>query len=99
VITVATENGHVDLLEAFGQLATAGLYSILCEGGATLGAALLEADLVDRIYTFVAPKVFGTAGTAAFPRKNPLKDDRFRLCGIARHGEDALLMLDRCSQD
>ena len=99
VITVDTADGHVDLAEAFEQLAAAGLYSILCEGGATLGGALLEADLVDRIYAFVAPEIFGSGGTAAFPVKNPLKSGRFRLCRIARHGADALLMLDRCSQD
>jgi diaminohydroxyphosphoribosylaminopyrimidine deaminase/5-amino-6-(5-phosphoribosylamino)uracil reductase len=99
VITVDTRDGHVDLEQAFEQLAAAGLYTILCEGGGTLGGALLEADLVDRIYVFMAPEVFGSGGTAAFPLKNPLKSDRFRLCRIARHGEDALLMLDRCSQD
>ncbi len=99
VITVPTERDHVDLNQALDQLAAAGLYSLLCEGGATLGAALLEADLVDRIYAFVVPEIFGTEGTAAFPLKNPLKDGNFRLCRIARHGGDALLMLDRCSQD
>jgi diaminohydroxyphosphoribosylaminopyrimidine deaminase/5-amino-6-(5-phosphoribosylamino)uracil reductase len=99
VITVDTDDGHVDLGQAFDELAAAGIYSVMCEGGATLGAALLEADLVDRIYAFVAPELFGQDGTAAFPLKNPLKEGRFRLCRIARHGGDALLMLDRCSQD
>lgn len=99
VITVDTEDGHVDLRQALDQLAAAGIYSLLCEGGATLGAALLDADLVDRIYAFVAPELFGAGGTAAFPLKNPLKEGRFRLCRIAQHGADALLMLDRCSQD
>jgi diaminohydroxyphosphoribosylaminopyrimidine deaminase / 5-amino-6-(5-phosphoribosylamino)uracil reductase len=99
VITVPTEGDHVDLHQALEQLAAAGIYNVLCEGGATLGAALLRADLVDRIYAFISPKIFGLAGTAAFPLPNQLKDECFSLCRIAQHGDDALLMLDRCSQD
>ena len=99
VITVDTQDGHVDLGQALEQLAAAGIYSILCEGGATLGAALLKGGHVDRIYAFVASEIFGSGGTAAFPLENPLKDSRFKLCRIAQHGPDALLMLDRCSQD
>lgn len=98
VITVPTHDGRVDLDQAMQQLAAAGIYSVLCEGGATLGAALLEAGLVDRIYAFIAPKLFGTGGTPAFPLNHPLSDSGFGLCRIAQHGEDALLMLDRCSQ-
>jgi diaminohydroxyphosphoribosylaminopyrimidine deaminase / 5-amino-6-(5-phosphoribosylamino)uracil reductase len=99
VITVPTENDHVDLSAALEQLAAAGIYNVLCEGGATLGGALLKADLVDRVYAFVAPQIFGLGGTAAFPLDNPLESSRFSLCRIAQHGADALLMLDRCSRD
>jgi diaminohydroxyphosphoribosylaminopyrimidine deaminase/5-amino-6-(5-phosphoribosylamino)uracil reductase len=97
VITVPTTDDHVDLPSAIDQLCAAGLHSILCEGGATLGAALLEADLVDRLYLFIAPELFGSQGTPAFPLENPLKNSRFRVTRIAQHGDDALLMLDRCS--
>ncbi len=40
--------------------------SVLCEGGGLLGSALLAAGLVDRFYAFVAPKLFGESGVAAF---------------------------------
>lgn len=99
VITVPTKGDHVDLQQALDQLAAAGVYNIMVEGGATLGAALLQADLIDHIYAFISPKIFGLAGTAAFPLKNPLVDDCFTLYRIAQHGDDALLMLDRCSRD
>ncbi|HET9440799.1 MAG TPA: bifunctional diaminohydroxyphosphoribosylaminopyrimidine deaminase/5-amino-6-(5-phosphoribosylamino)uracil reductase RibD [Longimicrobiales bacterium] len=99
VITVPTEHDHVDLKQALEQLAAAGIYSVLCEGGATLGAALLEADLVERIYAFVAPEIFGQGGTPAFPLENPLIGGRFELQRIAKRGRDALLMLDRCLPD
>jgi diaminohydroxyphosphoribosylaminopyrimidine deaminase / 5-amino-6-(5-phosphoribosylamino)uracil reductase len=97
VITVPTTKDHVDLPSAIDELCAAGLHTILCEGGGTLGGALLEANLVDRLYVFLAPKLFGTQGTPAFPLQNPLENGGFRLVRIAQHGEDALLMLDRCS--
>jgi diaminohydroxyphosphoribosylaminopyrimidine deaminase/5-amino-6-(5-phosphoribosylamino)uracil reductase len=96
VITVPEKNGHVDLAEAFEQLAAAGIYSVFCEGGATLGAALLAEGRVDRIYAFVAPKLFGGAGTAAFPLEKGGSAPCFSIFRIAQHGEDALLILDRC---
>ena len=98
IITVPTEaHGWVDVEQAFEQLAAAGVHSLLCEGGGTLGGSLLAAGLIDRIYVFIAPKIFGTAGTPAFPLENPLDSTSYQLKRIARYGEDALLMLDRCS--
>ncbi|HEX6611908.1 MAG TPA: bifunctional diaminohydroxyphosphoribosylaminopyrimidine deaminase/5-amino-6-(5-phosphoribosylamino)uracil reductase RibD, partial [Hyphomicrobiaceae bacterium] len=99
VLTAPVVQGRIDLAAAVQALEAAGISSILCEGGAVLGAGLLEAGLVDRIYAFVAPRLFGGCGTAAFPLKNPLTDPGWRLQRIAQHGEDALLMLDRCSPD
>lgn len=96
VITVPTRDGRVDLHDAIGQLEAAGIHSILCEGGATLGAGLLEEGMVDRIYAFVAPALFGTGGTAAFPVGNAHFPRHFSIFRIAQHGEDALLILDRC---
>ncbi len=96
VIAVPIKSGHVDLRAALEQLAAEGIHSLLCEGGARLGTVLLEQDLVDRIYTFIAPDLFGSAGLAAFPLKNPLPAGRFELQRIAKTGSDALLMLDRC---
>ncbi len=96
IITVPTQDDRVDLGQAIHELAAAGVYSILCEGGATLGAALLAEDRVDRIYTFLAPALFGTGGTPAFPLQTGTSVPRFSIFRIARHGEDALLILDRC---
>ncbi len=47
-------------------LAAEGVQSLLLEGGPTLAAAFLEADLVDKILLFVAPTLAG-AGATAFP--------------------------------
>ncbi len=55
----------VDLDAALGVLARRGLTSVLVEGGSRLAAALLRADLVDRIAWFHAPGVMGGDGLAA----------------------------------
>ena len=60
------EHGRVDLAEALEALATRGLLSVLCEGGATLAGGLLRADLVDRLVMYLAPTVAGGSGRPAF---------------------------------
>jgi diaminohydroxyphosphoribosylaminopyrimidine deaminase / 5-amino-6-(5-phosphoribosylamino)uracil reductase len=47
------------LREELGQLASEGVQSILLEGGPTLAAAFLEAELVDKLLVFVAPRLSG----------------------------------------
>jgi diaminohydroxyphosphoribosylaminopyrimidine deaminase/5-amino-6-(5-phosphoribosylamino)uracil reductase len=54
------------LEDELAGLAREGVQSLLLEGGPTLAASFLEADLVDKILLFVAPTLAG-AGTAAFP--------------------------------
>jgi diaminohydroxyphosphoribosylaminopyrimidine deaminase/5-amino-6-(5-phosphoribosylamino)uracil reductase len=98
IITAPTRNGWVDVPQAFEHLGAAGVHSLLCEGGGTLGSSLLEAGLLDRIYAFIAPKLFGTGGTPAFPLENPLNSAEYEIVRIAQHGADTLIMLDRCSQ-
>jgi diaminohydroxyphosphoribosylaminopyrimidine deaminase/5-amino-6-(5-phosphoribosylamino)uracil reductase len=55
----------VDLQAAMTALGSAGLTRVLAEGGAKLAAALLRADLVDRIAWFHAPAVMGGDGWPA----------------------------------
>ncbi len=78
-IPVPAGEAGLNLPAAFRALGEAGLTSVLVEGGALLAAALLHADLVDRIAWFHAPAVmggdgvpaaqaFGVASLAAMPR-------------------------------
>lgn len=94
---VAGGEGGLDLTAVLDVCWELGLRSILCEGGARLGTALLTEDLVQRLYLFIAPVALGQAGVAAF-------GDRIagvRWSGFAPGGEpelygrDALLVLDR----
>ena len=47
------------LREELAALAADGVQSLLLEGGPTLAAAFLEADLVDKLLVFVAPRLSG----------------------------------------
>ena len=63
VIEVPSGNGsYPDLREVMAALAARGITRLLVEGGGRVIAALLEADLVDRIVWFRAPVVIGGDG-------------------------------------
>jgi len=53
------ERGRVDLKALLMALAGRGIQRVLCEGGPTLSAALLDAGLVNRVACFLAPTLMG----------------------------------------
>lgn len=64
VVALAPDaHGRVDLRLLLQLLATRNLTSVLAEGGAHVLGALATARLIDRLWTFVAPKLVG--GSAA----------------------------------
>jgi diaminohydroxyphosphoribosylaminopyrimidine deaminase/5-amino-6-(5-phosphoribosylamino)uracil reductase len=65
VIEVEAGEPGVDLAAALAALAQRGITRVLVEGGAMLAAALLRADLVDRVVWFHAPAVLGGDGLPA----------------------------------
>ncbi len=69
-------------------LADDGVQSLLLEGGPTIAASFIAADLVDRVVVFVAPVVAGDGPglTAALPA--PLRLSRFESRAV---GEDVML--------
>lgn len=94
-IVVHTAEHRPPIAEVLERLRTEGVTSILCEGGGTVAGALLEADLVQRIYTFIAPRLLGPGGVPAFPVASPMKPGAWRTARIAQLGNDALLMVER----
>ncbi|WP_312907972.1 2,5-diamino-6-(ribosylamino)-4(3H)-pyrimidinone 5'-phosphate reductase [Natronosalvus caseinilyticus] len=56
---VSAGTGRVDLPEAFAALESAGLESIMVEGGGELIFSLVAADLVDELRVFVGPRLIG----------------------------------------
>jgi diaminohydroxyphosphoribosylaminopyrimidine deaminase/5-amino-6-(5-phosphoribosylamino)uracil reductase len=98
VLEVAAGSIGIDLGDALAVLAREGLTRVLAEGGATLAAALLRADLADELAWFHAPSVmggdgfpaaqgFGITELAAMPRFRPV---RRQPCG-----EDMLSLFER----
>jgi diaminohydroxyphosphoribosylaminopyrimidine deaminase/5-amino-6-(5-phosphoribosylamino)uracil reductase len=65
VIEVPGADAGVDLAAGLTALGTAGITGLLVEGGAQIAAALLRADLVDRVAWFHAPSVMGADGWPA----------------------------------
>jgi len=65
LIKIPGSPAGIDLKIAMAALGSAGLTRILVEGGGQLAAALLRADLVDRIAWFHAPAIMGGDGWPA----------------------------------
>lgn len=59
VIVCPENNGKVELLYLFKALGNMNIDSVLIEGGGQLNFSALEEGLVDKVYSFVAPKIIG----------------------------------------
>lgn len=99
LIQAATaEDGHVDPTDALRRLADEGVTRILCEGGGTLAATLLRANLIDDVAWYQAGRVIGAEG---LPALGPLdlpslaKAPRLKLRSIRPLGPDTLSVWSR----
>ncbi len=94
----ATPDRTADMMAALRELGRRGLTRVLVEGGATLAAVLLAADLVDRLAWFHAPMLIGGDG---IPAVAPLGIEkladapRFERIALEQIGEDVLETLRR----
>lgn len=101
VVTLRVEPdaaGLPDLRGTACALASRGLTRVLVEGGATLAASLLRADLADRLEWFRAGVVIGGDGTAAvtgFGAAALAAAPRFERVAVRRAGPDLLESYDR----
>jgi len=59
VRTAADVQGRVDLHDLVEKLGEMEITGLLVEGGAEVAASFLEAGLVDKMLTFIAPKIVG----------------------------------------
>ena len=57
-------NGQLNVAALFQALGVKGLTSVFCEGGGTLAASLLKADLVDDLIIYNAGLALGSDGLA-----------------------------------
>ncbi len=89
----AAAGGETDLAAALAALGRKGITRVLVEGGATLAAALVRADLVDRIAWFRAPSLIGGDGLAALGAlgvRRPGEARRFVRMAVESIGDDVL---------
>lgn len=59
VWSLPERDGHVDLVALMQRLGSENIDSVLIEGGGTLAWAALEAGIVQKVYSYIAPKLFG----------------------------------------
>lgn len=100
-VQVASEEAaQLDLGWVAEKLARSGLTRVFVEGGGTLAAALLKANLIDEVAWFRAPSVIGNDGLSAI---DGLKLDKlaemptFTRKSLTQLGEDSLEILIRKS--
>ena len=55
------EHGHADIAQVMAALGERSVDSVMIEGGGTLAWSALEARVVDKVSTYIAPKLFGGA--------------------------------------
>jgi len=65
VLRAAQSDGRLDLAAVLKLMGARGVTRLMVEGGPTLGAALLAADLIDEAVLFQSSKVVGTDGVDA----------------------------------
>jgi diaminohydroxyphosphoribosylaminopyrimidine deaminase/5-amino-6-(5-phosphoribosylamino)uracil reductase len=80
------------LTESLQALRGRGIQSLLVEGGASLTASFLEADLVDRMILFQAPVLLGKEALPAFGSLASGGDRRFQLLRSEWVGEDHMMV-------
>lgn len=95
VWSLPERDGHVDLSALMQRLGAENIDSVLIEGGGTLAWAALEAGIVQKVYSYIAPKLFGgrDAKTPVEGEGVALPEEcaQLSVTNISRLGEDILI--------
>ncbi len=89
------ENGGLDLPATWRGLASEGVDSLLVEGGGLLAGSLMAEGLVQRLYLFVAPVLFGSRGGEAFDGLTLDEPATWRVVRRGAFGPDTMIELER----
>ncbi len=97
VLQAAGEGGKLDLAAVLKELAARGITRLMVEGGPTVAASFLAADLIDEVALFRAPKVLGEGIDAleGLPLTALTQSPRLVSRGIEDVGEDTLEWFER----
>ncbi len=92
------KNGKVDLKKLMQYLGEKSIDSVLIEGGGTLAYSALQSKIVNHIYSYIAPKIFGgeNAKTPVESVGVEAPDDCFKLkrTNVREMGSDILIEYD-----
>ncbi|MBZ9636472.1 bifunctional diaminohydroxyphosphoribosylaminopyrimidine deaminase/5-amino-6-(5-phosphoribosylamino)uracil reductase RibD [Clostridium sp. FP1] len=95
IIVTPSKNNLVDLKYLMIVLGEMGIDSILLEGGSTLNYSAIEECIVDKVITFISPKIFGgTSGKTPVGGKGVEHvEDSIVLCDaeVTRFDEDIMI--------
>ncbi|MPQ33128.1 bifunctional diaminohydroxyphosphoribosylaminopyrimidine deaminase/5-amino-6-(5-phosphoribosylamino)uracil reductase RibD [Clostridium estertheticum] len=95
VIVTPSKNNKVDLSYLMEALGDKGMDGILLEGGSTLNYSALDEGIVDKVITFISPKIFGgTSGKTTVGGKgiNLVKDSiMLQDTQVSRFDEDIMI--------
>ena len=59
IVLVPKKGDHIDLRSLMQDLGSAGIDSILLEGGSTVNFSALESGIVNKVQAYIAPEIFG----------------------------------------
>jgi len=90
VVRLPAKRGHVDLHAVLRELGKRQILNLLLEAGAELNGAALQADIVDKMILFYAPRVMGTGGVplARIPSRWFAKSPALKNLTVNRCGPD-----------
>lgn len=95
ILVTDMKKGRIDLNRLMLQLGKMGIDSIILEGGSELNWSALESGIVNKVQTYIAPKIFGgsTSKTAVGGKGVAFPDDAFMLYDseIKRINDDFLI--------
>lgn len=89
------QHGRVSVRSVLDYLSKIGVNHVLCEGGSAVLGSLSALGLIDQIYAFIAPKIFGGSvaiGPIGDPGiKSPLDASQYFIKSVEQIEEDVLI--------
>jgi diaminohydroxyphosphoribosylaminopyrimidine deaminase/5-amino-6-(5-phosphoribosylamino)uracil reductase len=97
VFRVEAKNGRLDLSAVLKALAERGITRLMVEGGPTVAAAFVKADLVDEVALFRSPKPLGDGIDAleGLPLTALTHSPKLGAAGSEKVGDDTLELFER----
>ncbi len=88
--------GHISMQAVLARLAALDITHVLLEAGAELNATALSAGIVDKLYLFYAPAIYGDTAVPLVRSREPAGFQTVRLSNYRLHsmGEDFAVEAD-----